>query len=64
MSELSADHTQELEVRLRAIRIQPEDSCVFFQLRDGCALAIRQCRYCHYGKFSDEADSRYCRFKR
>lgn len=66
MELVSEDHTRELETRLKAIRINPDDSCVFFRVRDDCVMLGRRCRYCRYGNFDDDwaaGEAGFCRFK-
>jgi hypothetical protein len=62
--QVGTDRTRELEMRVRAIPISPEDSCVFFHRRDGCVMGFRQCRYCRFGSFEKENDPGLCKFKK
>lgn len=62
------DHTYELEQRLAAIRIAPEDSCSFFKVRDGSLIQLHRCLYCTYGAFmlisNSENRHGFCKFKK
>ncbi len=67
MENTSTDRTGELEQRLKAIRIFPEDSCVFFERREGCAMGFPRCRYCRFAKFEPNAEYEkqgLCKFKK
>lgn len=64
MEQVGCDRTRELEIRVRAIRIIPEDSCVFFQRREGCVMGFKQCRYCRFAKFEPEQTQGFCKFKK
>lgn len=60
------DRTRELEIRLKAICILPEDTCIFFKRRQGCYARIKQCRYCQYSVFAHNAGFEgkgLCKFK-
>ncbi len=63
----SADHTHEVENRLKAIRVLRWDGCAFFCRREGCIMALRHCEYCSYGRFDlegeDENKPGLCKFK-
>ena len=64
VEQVGCDRTRELEIRVRAIRIIPEDSCVFFQRREGCVMGLAQCRYCRFAKFEPEQSQGFCKFKK
>ena len=51
MEQVGTDRTRELEIRIKAIRILPEDTCVFFERQDGRVMGFKQCRYCRFAKF-------------
>jgi len=65
--DLLVDHTDRLELRLKAIQIYGKDTCSFFSQRDGCVLSLRKCRYCKYAKFQSEVvhenSKGLCKFK-
>lgn len=66
MERTGIDRTKELEVRLRAVQVYPEDSCVFFQRRDGCVMGFRKCRYCRFMWSYNEKEENsqgLCRYK-
>lgn len=61
------DRTAEVERRIAAIRINPDDECVFFQFRDGCLIPEKCCRFCRFAVFSgksSESAQGLCKFKR
>lgn len=62
------DRTGELEHRLRAIRIDPQDTCAFWTPKEGIFVTVQQCQYCLYGKFGDGNaemwQSGLCKFRR
>ena len=65
MESLKVDHTNEVEKRITAIHISQNDSCIFFQIRDGCLLPEKTCYTCRHGLFIDGCQkSGVCKFKR
>lgn len=62
------DRTPEIERRLRAILIDGQDGCAFFQARDGNLVNLRQCWYCRWAAFDKENldihQRGLCKFKR
>ena len=47
-------------------QVYPEDSCVFFQRRDGCVMGFRKCRYCRFMWSYNEKEENsqgLCRYK-
>ena len=64
MSTFATDRTEELELRLRAIRINPDDTCIFFEWQDGGILGFKQCKYCKYSKFEHDDETGLCKFKK
>ncbi len=64
MEQVGTDRTRELEIRIKAIRILPEDTCVFFERQDGRVMGFKQCRYCRFAKFEQEKPNGYCKFKK
>lgn len=64
MNNNSTDRTGELEQRLKAIVIEPLDSCVFFEKREGCMMVLKECRFCRFSKFDEKCEAGVCKFKR
>lgn len=62
------DHTKEVETRLSAIKVSSQDVCSFFEMREGCLINFKQCFYCKYGVFNEQANTAYqqglCKMKR
>ena len=62
------DHTHEVERRVAAIPIRAADTCGFFEQRQSALLPRRECWYCIYASFPQDANmSRpegFCRFKK
>lgn len=61
------DHTPELESRLIAVKIDPQDTCAFFSLRENAVVNIKECWYCKYAIFGSEnclKANGLCKFKR
>ncbi len=51
MHQNSIDHTKEVEKRISAIKASPRDICSFYQPRDRCLVAMKECWYCRYADF-------------
>lgn len=62
------DHTKEVEKRISAIETNPRDTCSFYQPREMCIVAMRECWYCRYSSFDFESkdmnNDGFCKFKK
>ncbi len=62
------DHTTEVEKRIVAIKTSPRDICSFYQPRDMCLVAMKECWYCRYASFDFESKDPdkdgFCKFKK
>lgn len=48
---MTIDHTEKVENRISAIKINPRDICSFYEPRDMCIVAMKECWYCRYADF-------------
>lgn len=68
MSQSCIDHTKEVEQRIAEIKTGSRDICSFYQPRDMCLAAMKECWYCRYAFFN--LSSKYpvklgfCKFKK
>ena len=60
----SFNHTEEVESRIKAIRIKTEDSCDFFAAKEGRELTRSVCCNCKYALFLNDDEVGLCKFKR
>lgn len=61
------DHTSELEYRMLAVKIDPQDTCAFFSLRENAIANVKECWYCERAVFGNENCLRangLCKYKR
>lgn len=61
------DHTGELESRLLAVKILPNDTCAFFRLRESALACCKECWYCDYSMFGNDnclKENGLCKYKR
>lgn len=61
----SVDRTSELEQRLRAIKVNSEDTCAFWCRRADTLINLRHCFYCvsYYADADTTKNSGFCRYK-
>lgn len=68
MAQNCIDHTKEVEKRISAITTSPRDTCSFYQPRDMCLNAMKECWYCRYASFDFESKDPhkhgFCKFKK
>lgn len=61
------DHTREVEQRISAIKVRQRDICAFYQPRDLCLVAMKECWYCRFAFFDMESKELskegFCKFR-
>ena len=59
------NRTYEVEQRLKAIRVQSEDTCSFWDRSDDTVIALKRCYYCKHYEPESKANptAGYCKFK-
>lgn len=62
------NHTSEVEHRLAAIKICPQDTCDFFRLRESACVNLKYCLNCVYAVFDNQSNGNeeqgLCKMKR
>jgi len=61
---MAKDRTQEVEERLKAIKIDRSDGCSFFSPKDESIFLVKMCAFCQYGKFEEGKTLGLCKYRR